>query len=152
MVFIDRLDAWPTTKGALGRLKVGFRSNPKEELLRERPSKCPDRFSRSVACNANPESLREMGVMGSGGKFPDVGDREGGGLSLVVELVEGRCWSLAREKALKTSGRGAKFEPLSPNEVELRPANFAREVGCGFAVKIDGLSEEKVSKGNVSIA
>lgn len=91
-------------------------------------------------------------MVGSAGKFPDVGEREGGGLSFVVELVEGRCWSLAREKALKTSGRGAKFEPLSPNDVELRPANFASDVGGGFAENMDGFSEEKVSNGKVSTA
>ena len=68
------------------------------ELRRDMPSeKWPDRFSRSEACSAKPESFRNtpVGVMG---KFVDTGDGavvgDGGDalddwLFLLVELVEG---------------------------------------------------------------
>jgi hypothetical protein len=130
---------------------VDLRSKPKDELRRERLSKWPERFSRRVAWRAKPESCRDSGVVGSGGKDTEVGERDGGGLSFVVELVVGR-WSLNLEKALKTSGRGAKFEALSPKDVELRPANLARQVDDGVAENRDGDSEENVSNGKVSAA
>jgi hypothetical protein len=70
---------------------VGRRSRvPKEELRLERLSKWPDRFSRRVACNARPESLHDVGVVGIDGNFSDDGDIECGGLSLIVDDVDGR--------------------------------------------------------------
>ena len=63
-------------------------STPKDELRRDLSSKCPERFSRNVA--ANPESLREMGVVGIGGKFMETGDTDEGGLPLLDLLVVGR--------------------------------------------------------------
>ncbi len=85
-------------KGMLGLRNVGTRSKTKEELRLDMESKCPDRFSRRFVCNAKPESFREIGVVGRGGKVLDVGEirGEGGWLPLVVELVFGRsnrCWS-----------------------------------------------------------
>ena len=76
----------------LGRRRVGTRSKTNEELRLDIESKCPDRFSRSVDCSANPESLRETGVVGNGGNVLDVGESlgDGGKLPFVVELVFGR--------------------------------------------------------------
>ncbi len=54
--------------GMLGLLRVAWRSTAKEELRLEATSKWPERFSLSVAVRAKPESLRETGVVGSGGK------------------------------------------------------------------------------------
>ena len=84
-------------------------------------------------------------MVGSAGNVAEVGERDGGGLSLVVALVDGRLWSFTREKALKTGIRGAKFELLSPKLAEFRPANFANEVDGGSPLNIDGLSDENVS-------
>lgn len=127
------------------------------ELRFEELSKCPDRFSRKLAAIAYPESLREIGVSGKGGKEPEIGDNfgEGGELPLVVELVEGRSWArsfLGCKNALNRGGLGAKLDALSPNEVELRLANFARDVEGGKALKTEEFSEAKASKGNDSIA
>ena len=77
-------------KGTLGLRNVGVRSKPKEELLLDMVSKCPDRFSLKVAVRAKPESLRDMGVPGSGGKVTVSGETDPGGLALVDLLVDGR--------------------------------------------------------------
>ena len=61
-VVTDRFEVCPR-KGALGR-----RGMPKDELLRDAASKWPERFSRSDACRAMPESFRDDGVGGGGGK------------------------------------------------------------------------------------
>lgn len=141
----------------LGRRKVGALSNPYVELRLEELSKCPDRFSRKLAAIAYPESLREIGVSGNGGNEPEMGDSfgEGGELPLLVELVEGRSWDrsfLDCRNALNRGGFGAKFEALSPNDVELRLANFAREVEGAEPLKTEGFSDAKASNGNDSIA
>ena len=123
------------------------------ELLLEALSKWPDRFSRKLACIANPESLREMGVRGKGGKEPDIGDilGEGGELPLDVELVDGRS-GFDCKNALNNGGLGAKWDTLSPKEAEFRPANLARDVGGALTLKIEGFSEAKASNGKASIA
>lgn len=64
-----------------------------EELRRLEVSKCPDRFSRRsrrFACRAYPESLREIGVLGIGGKAVEIGDifGEGGEFEKVLMVVE----------------------------------------------------------------
>lgn len=86
---MERLDEWPLVKGMLGRRSVGGPSTPKDELRLELPSKWPDLFSLNVAVRANPESFREIGVVGRGGKLPEMGDTDGGGLALLDLLVEG---------------------------------------------------------------
>ena len=98
---------------------------------------------------ANPESLREVGVKGNGGKEPPVGESwgEGGEVPLIVEPVVGLLSVFGGRKALNTGGRAAKFEALSPNAAELRLANFARALGTAMPVKIPGFSEEKALKG-----
>lgn len=98
---------------------------------------------------AKPESLREVGVRGNGGKEPAVGDScgEGGEMPFIVELVEGLMSGLGGRKALKTGGRGAKFEALSPNEAELRLANFARALGTALPVNTPGFSAIKPLNG-----
>ena len=53
---------------------------------------------------------------------------------------------------MKTGRRGAKFDSMSPKEAEFRPANFASDVGGGFPVKIEDVSDEKVSFGKLSMA
>lgn len=86
---VERLDEWPFVKGMLGLRRGGTRSTPNDELLLELLSKWPDLFSLRVAESAKPESLREIGVVG--GKLPDIGDTEAGGLDLLPDLlVEGR--------------------------------------------------------------
>lgn len=57
---------WPV-KGTLGRLKVGVRSKPKDELRREAASKFPDRLPRRVAVKVKPESFRGTFGIGGGG-------------------------------------------------------------------------------------
>lgn len=138
----------------LGRLNVGTRSKPNDELRRDDISKCPERFSRSVACKAKPESLRETGVVGKGGKDTEVGESPGDSAELpfAVELVGGRSldrWESILDwvKALKTGGRDAKFELLSPKEDEFKLVNLASEVGGALPVNIDGFSDEKASNG-----
>lgn len=100
---VDMLAWWPTIDGWLGLRIVPIRSKPNcvsvlvrscrglrglsieytEELRRPMPSaKCPDRFSRSVACRAKPESFLEEapleklelmgeGATGDGGDAPE---------------------------------------------------------------------------------
>jgi hypothetical protein len=155
---VERLDEWPLVKGILGRRRVGGRSTPKDELRLELPSKWPDLFSLSVAVRANPESFREGGVVGSGGKLPETGDIEDGGLALFDLLVEGlglsiRVWSFFDcRNALKTRGLFAVFVSGSPNVVEFSLTYFASELGGAFCVKIAAFSEENASYGKVSIA
>lgn len=96
---------------------------------------------------AKPESLRDVGVRGNGGKEPAVGDSCGGEVPFVVELVGGLVSVFGGRKALKTGGRAAKFEMLSPNEAELRLANFARALGTALPVNTPGFSDMKALKG-----
>ena len=119
-----------------------------DELLREKESKWPDRFSRRVACNANPESFR-----GRPWKLPDVGEG-GGGLSL-VEVVLGRSAYLASRacrKAFNTGFRGANPELLSPKDEEFKPAYFDKRVGGGFGLKRELFSDANASNGKLSTA
>jgi hypothetical protein len=75
-----------------------------------------------VAVRANPESFRETGVVGSGGKLPETGDTDGGGLALLDLLVDGlstRVWSFFDwRNALKTKGLFELFGSGSPKVVE----------------------------------
>lgn len=106
-VDVEALGACPR-KGWLGRRRVGTRSNPNcltlldmnvmaeslectEELLLDEVSKCPDRFSRRFACRAYAESLREIGVVGIGGKAVEIGDilGDGGEFVFIVDAVDG---------------------------------------------------------------
>jgi hypothetical protein len=89
---VDKLAWWPMTEGWLGLRIVPMRSKPNcgsvlvrscrglrglsigytEELRRPMPSaKCPDRFSRKVACSANPESFLDCAPLE---KFEAIGD------------------------------------------------------------------------------
>ena len=91
-----------------------------------------------------------MGVRGKGGKEPEIGESlgEGGELLFVVELVEGRSYGrsfFGCKNALNSGGFGEKLDPLSPNEVELRLANFASDVVIGVPLKTVGFSEVKAS-------
>ena len=90
MAETERLWACPLRKGRLGLWRDGCLSTPNEELRRDFSSKCPDRFSRRVAWRANPESLRDTGVVGIGGNVTDTGDTEVGGLFLPDLAVGGR--------------------------------------------------------------
>lgn len=134
-VVTERLDECPKN-GTLGlRGTPGLWFAPNEELLRDAVSKCADLFSRNDAWIANPESLRETGVGGNVGKYPDVGDEvrgDGGVLVFIVELVVGRSDPLenatscrAFKKPLKIGGGGVTAGSW-PNEVELRLTYFAR--------------------------
>src|SRR5215471_8552569 len=78
-VVTERLEEWPR-KGMLGRRGMPcFLSRLTDTLLREDPSKWPDLFSRKDAWTAKPESFRETGVGGNGGKKLEVGDILGEG-------------------------------------------------------------------------
>lgn len=108
---------------------------------------------------AYPESFREMGVSGSGGKEVEIGETlgEGGELPLLVELVAGRSLDLRysafdARKALNKGGLDAKLDALSPNEVELRLTNLAKEVVWAAPSKTAGFSDAKASNGYDSIA
>ena len=96
---------WPLN-GWLGRRPAtGARSKPNDELLLDALSNNPDLFSLRFCWRANPESLRDMGVPGTG-KWPEIGDifGEGGAvirLLLPVELVPGRCISEPRLWSLR---------------------------------------------------
>lgn len=115
------------------------------ELRFEELSKCPERFSRRLACIERLESLDDICDIGKGGAEPDVG--EDGGEFLFVELVDGRWYSffsvLDGWKALNTSEAVGMFDLLSPKEVELRLTYVASEVECGLLVNTEGVSDEK---------
>ena len=147
---VERLEEWPPPKGALGRRSVGCLSTLNEELLLELASKCPDLFSLNVAARANPESFRETGVVGKGGKFPDTGETDEGGLALVEDLlVEGlstRLWSFfVCKNELKTKALLEATGSGSPKVVEFWPTYFASELGGAFWVKVASFSDEKAS-------
>lgn len=78
---MDRLGPWPFKKGKLGLCKGACLSTPNEELRRLRSSKWPDLFSLKVVEKANPESLRDTGVVGIGGNDVEMGDTDEGGLA-----------------------------------------------------------------------
>lgn len=106
---------------------------------------------------AYPESFLEMGVRGSGGKEPEMGDSlgDGGELRLVVELVEGRSQVrsfFACRKALNTGALGRVFDAFSPKEVEFRLAYWASPVVKAELLKVEAFSHEKASYGNASMA
>ena len=143
-VVTERLDECPRN-GTLGRRGTpGLRSTPKEELLRDAASeKCADLFSRSDAWRANPESFRETGVGGKGGKLPDVGEEvlgDEGVLVLIVELVGGRSdplenatSCLAFKNTLNIGGGGVTAGSC-PKDVEFRLTYFANWVEWAFGV------------------
>jgi hypothetical protein len=119
-------------------------------------AKCPDRFSRSVACNAKPESflddapfekaeLMGEGATGDGGDALDEWL-----LPVVVELVDGL--SLPRllspravTNALYTAVRELGNVDASPKFVELSLTNCERVDGVALESNICGFSEEKAS-------
>jgi hypothetical protein len=80
MAEVDRDEECPATKGTVGLRKAVCPSIPKEEERRDMDSKWPERFSLRVLVRAKPESLRHIGVDGIGGKIPEFGEREEGGL------------------------------------------------------------------------
>lgn len=98
------------------------RSTPKDELRLEFESKWPDLFSFNVAVRLNEELSLETGIGGRGGKLPDTGDSDGGGLALLDLAVEGRStlvWSFFDCKnALNTVTFLDAFSSGSPNVVE----------------------------------
>jgi hypothetical protein len=119
---VDRLAEWPLENGMLGLRLVAPRSTPKDELRLETASKWPDLFSFSVAVRLNEELSLATGIGGRGGKLPDTGDSDGGGLALLDLDVEGRStlvWSfLDCKNALNTVTFLAAFSSGSPNVVE----------------------------------
>ena len=137
--------------GKLGRLRVGARSKPNEELRLDAASKFPDRLPRSVAVRVKPESFRDMVDPGPEGCTDDCGEcGDGGEPPRMVPLVPGLSYfpnsALACEKALIIGGLGAKSEePEFPNAVELRFTSFAKVLGGGLALKTDGYSDMKES-------
>jgi len=126
-------------------------------------AKCPDRFSRSVACNAKPESFlddapfEKFELMGEGATG-DGGDALDEWLfPVVVELVEGL--SLPRllspravTNALYTAVRELGNVDASPKFVELSLTNCDSVDGVARGSNICGFSEEKASCGYVSTA
>ncbi len=103
--------------------------------------------------------MREIAVIGNGGKEPDVGESlgDGGELPFAVELVDGRSLSrwfsfFGGIKALNNGGLGGKDAPVSPKEVEFKLTYLAKEVVRGFPVKTEGFSDENASNGNNSTA
>jgi hypothetical protein len=84
----------------------------------------------------NEESGLEMGIGGRGGKLPDTGDTDGGGLALLDLDVEGRStrvWSFFDCKnALKTVALFAAVPSGSPNVVEFWLTYLARAFGGAF--------------------
>jgi hypothetical protein len=74
--------------------EVGEKCELTDELRLDETSKCPERFSRKLACSAKAESLREIGVDGLGEKLEAVGESRGEGgeasLPLLPALVAGR--------------------------------------------------------------
>jgi hypothetical protein len=130
---------------------------PNDELRLDFSSKCPERFSRRVW--ANPESLREtgvVGVVGIGGKFIETGDTDDGGLPLFDLPVGGRSGlaesTLALAKALK---RGVRIElagSASPNVDEFCVTHLPRELFTVRGLKVGSFSAEKASYGNASTA
>lgn len=118
-------------------------------------AKCPDRFSRSVACNAKPESFlddapfEKFELMGDGATG-DGGDAPDEWLFVVVELVEGL--SLPRllspravTNALYTAVRELGNVDASPKFVELSLTNCDRVDGVALESNICEFSEEKAS-------
>jgi hypothetical protein len=118
-------------------------------------AKCPDRFSRKVACSANPESfldcapLEKLEEMGDGATG-DGGEALDEWLWVVVELVEGL--SLPRllspravRKALYTDEREGGNVDASPKLVELSLTSCANVEGVALESKTCGFSDENAS-------
>jgi hypothetical protein len=133
---VDRLAEWPLENGMLGLRIVVPRSTPKDELRLEFESKWPDLFSFKVAVRLNVELSLEMGIGGRGGKLPDTGDTDGGGLALLDFDVEGRStrvWSFFDCKnALKTVTLFVAFSSGSPKVVEFWFTYLASVLGGAF--------------------
>jgi hypothetical protein len=132
MAEMDRFWLCPFKKGRLGLCSGGWcLSMPNDELrLPEFSSKCPDRVSLRVC--AKPESLRDTGVVGIGGKFIDTGDTDEGGLPLLDFEVGGRSDLLWSTRALaKALNRGVRLEPGasgSPNVDEFCDTHLPKEL------------------------
>jgi hypothetical protein len=127
-----------------------------DELRRFMPSgKCPDRFSRNVACRANPLSFRELmlfenvdeigeGASGDGGEWPED--------PVLVELVDGLSLPLLASprdcrNALKTDVFEKGIDEPSPKVVELSLTYDASVAGAARELKTCGFSDEKESYG-----
>jgi hypothetical protein len=127
---------------------------PNDELRLDFSSKCPDRFSLRVW--ANPESLRDTGVVGIGGKFIDTGDTDDGGLPLLDFAVGGRSGllgsPLALAKALKRGVRTELVESVSPNVDEFCVTHFPSELFTALGLKSASFSTENASYGKASTA
>ena len=125
-----------------------------DELRRLTPSaKCPDRFSRSVACSAKPESFLEAvplekvedigeGATGDGGECPDE--------PVLVELVDGLSLPLlvslrGCKNALNTVVFVCGTVDASPNVVELSLTYAANVAGFARELKICEFSDENAS-------
>src|SRR6187551_3013983 len=132
MADIDMFWPWPLRKGRLGRCNGGCLSTPNDELLLDFSSKLVERFSLRVW--ANPESLRDTGVVGIGGKFIEMGETDDGGLPLPDFPVGGRSGllgsSFAFAKALKSGAWRPSTAPTLPNVDEFCVTHFPREPGC----------------------
>lgn len=99
-----------------------------DELRRLDESKWADRFSRRLAWRAYPESLRDIGVLGMGGKTVETGETFGEGgewCDLTVVAVDGlsfpRLKALDCRKALKMSCLEFDGPRIVPNDVEFNP-------------------------------
>jgi len=127
---------------------------PNDELRRDFSSKCPERFSRRVC--ANPESLRDTGVVGIGGKLIEIGDTDEGGLPLFDLPVGGRSGlvgsTLALAKALKRGVRTELEASPSPNVDEFCVTHLPRELCTVSGLKVGSFSAEKASYGKASTA
>jgi len=119
-------------------------------------AKCPDRFSRSVACNAKPESFLDDAPFEKAELIGEGATGDGGDaldewlLPVVVELVDGL--SLPRllspravTNALYTAVRELGNVDASPKFVELSLTNCDKVDGVALESNICGFSEEKAS-------
>jgi hypothetical protein len=110
-----------------------------------------------VAVRANPESLREIGVVGIGGKLVETGDTEDWGLVPALDLLVVGLSDLllsvgATAKALKIGGRATLGGSGSPNAVELWVTHFPRALAGALGVNSEAFSDENASYGNDSMA
>jgi hypothetical protein len=130
---------------------------PKEELLLVFSSpKWPERFSRSVAVRAKPESLLEIGVVGMGGKFVETGDTDDCGLVLLDLLVVGRSDLLLSSRELVNALNTGVYTCVggsgSPKLDEFCDTHFPRVLFGASEVKRLPFSLEKASYGKDSMA
>lgn len=113
-------------------------------------------------CRVNPDSLRDIGVKGNGGKFPVMGEEfgESGLLFLESDAVRGgspvplpRDPPLAWRKAFNIRGFGRPCAAAAaPKDVDVKLTSLAREVEDALDEKTAGLSDAKESNGMASTA